>query len=66
MTDKPRFEIVDAVSDDPFDLANLRVSQDFLENTAAKKLLTTVPIRKPGRKILCASTHRLLTVNFLG
>jgi|KBSMisStaDraftv2_1062788.scaffolds.fasta_scaffold6227714_2 hypothetical protein len=66
MTDKPRFEIVDAVSDDPFDLANLRVSQDFLENTVAKKLLTPCQSGSLVRKILCASTHRLLTVNFLG
>ena len=35
-------------SDDPFDLAKLRVSQDFLETTNVKKLLTTVPIRKPA------------------
>jgi hypothetical protein len=47
MTDKPRL-VDDAVSDDPFDLAKLRVSQDFLETTNVKKLLTTVPIRKPG------------------
>jgi hypothetical protein len=37
-----------AISDDPFDLSKLRVSQDFLESTNVKKLLTTVPIRKPG------------------
>src|SRR4051794_19249266 len=37
-----------AASDDPFDLSKLRVSQDFLETTNVKKLLTTVPIRKPG------------------
>jgi hypothetical protein len=49
MSEKPKFGIVEAaVSDDPFDLAKLRVSQDFLETTNVKKLLTTVPIRKPG------------------
>jgi hypothetical protein len=49
MTEKPKFELIEnAVSDDPFDLAKLRVSQDFLETTNVKKLLTTVPIRKPG------------------
>jgi hypothetical protein len=49
MTEKPKFELVEnAVSDDPFDLAKLCVSQDFLETTNVKKLLTTVPIRKPG------------------
>jgi hypothetical protein len=36
------------VGDDPFDLSKLRVSQNFLETTSVKKLLTTVPIRKPG------------------
>jgi hypothetical protein len=49
MTDKTRLELVDAAaSDDPFDLSKLRVSQDFLESTNVKKLLTTVPTRKPG------------------
>ena len=49
MSEKPKLEVVEnAVSDDPFDLAKLRVSQDFLETTNVKKLLTTVPIRKPG------------------
>jgi len=49
MSEKRKLEAVeDAVSDDPFDLAKLRVSQDFLETTNVKKLLTTVPIRKPG------------------
>ena len=40
--------VENAASDDPFDLSKLRVSQDFLENTYVKKLLTTVPIKKPG------------------
>jgi hypothetical protein len=40
--------VENATSDDPFDLAKLRVSQEFLETTNVKKLLTTVPIRKPG------------------
>ena len=49
MSEKPKLEVVEnAVSDDPFDLAKLRVSQDFLETTNVKKLLTTVPIRKPA------------------
>ena len=49
MSEKPKLEIIEnAVSDDPFDLAKLRVSQDFLETTNVKKLLTTVPIRKPA------------------
>jgi hypothetical protein len=44
---KAKLEVV-ANSDDPFDLAKLRVSQDFLEATPVKKLLTTIPVRKPG------------------
>jgi hypothetical protein len=49
MTKPTKLEVVEnAVSDDPFDLAKLRVSQEFLETTNVKKLLTTVPIRKPA------------------
>ena len=49
MSEKPKLGIIEnAVSDDPFDLMKLRVSQDFLETTNVKKLLTTVPIRKPA------------------
>lgn len=33
---------------DPFDLSNLRLSQSFIETAGTKKLLTTVPVRKPG------------------
>jgi hypothetical protein len=47
---KPRLELVveSAVSEDPFDLAKLRINPEFLEGTNVKKLLTTVPIRKPN------------------
>jgi hypothetical protein len=51
MTDeqmKPKLGIVDAVSDDPFDLTRLRLPQDFLAASPVKKLLTTVPVRRPG------------------
>jgi hypothetical protein len=41
-------KLFDPNTDDPFDLARLRVSQDFLEITTTKKLITTVPIRRPG------------------
>jgi hypothetical protein len=44
---KPKLEIV-ANSDDPFDLAKLLVTENFLETTNVKKLLTTIPVRKPG------------------
>ena len=33
---------------DPFDLANLRLDQSFVESAGVKKLLTTVPVRKPN------------------
>ena len=50
MSDEPtKPRLVDAAaSDDPFDLLRLRASQDFLETAGVKKLLTTVPVRKPG------------------
>jgi hypothetical protein len=35
---------------DPFDPASLRSDQTFAEGAAVKKLLTTVPVRKPGRQ----------------
>ena len=33
---------------DPFDLTNLRLDQSFVESAGVKKLLTTVPVRKPS------------------
>ena len=33
-----------------FDLEALRVSQDFVKDSGVKKLLTTVPVRKPNRQ----------------
>jgi hypothetical protein len=33
---------------DPFDLESLRLGQDFIETAGVKKLLTTVPVRKPN------------------
>jgi hypothetical protein len=35
---------------DPFDPAALRLDQTFTDGTAVKKLLTTVPVRKPNRQ----------------
>ena len=37
-----------AASDDPFDLAKLRLPQDFLAESPVKRLLTTIPVRRPG------------------
>jgi hypothetical protein len=39
-----------ASTPDPFDPANLRLSQSFIETAGVKKLLTTVPVRKPGQQ----------------
>jgi hypothetical protein len=46
----PKLEIVNENSNDPFDLARLRVPQKFLEQAPVKKLITTIPIKKPGRQ----------------
>lgn len=37
---------------DPFDLENLRLDQSFVAAAGVKKLLTTVPVRKPHRQEL--------------
>jgi hypothetical protein len=37
-------------SPDPFDPARLRLGQDFGDRGAVKKLLTTVPVRKPSKE----------------
>jgi hypothetical protein len=48
MTDKPDLKLIEtAASDDPYDLSRLRVTPEMLETTGVKKLLTTVPVRKP-------------------
>jgi hypothetical protein len=35
---------------DPFDPRNLRIDQSFLKQGAVKKLLTTVPVRRPNKQ----------------
>jgi hypothetical protein len=35
---------------DPFDPKNLRLNQSFIDTAGVKKLLTTVPVRKPKRQ----------------
>jgi hypothetical protein len=46
----PPDEVSTATSapDDPFDLTKLRLDQSFVESAGVKKLLTTVPVRKPN------------------
>jgi hypothetical protein len=39
-----------ATPPDPFDPARLRLSTDFLAAAGVKKLLTTVPVRKPSKE----------------
>jgi hypothetical protein len=43
-------EPVSIAASDPYDLANLRLDQSFVETAGAKKLLTTVPVRKPSKQ----------------
>ena len=42
---------------DPFDLENLRLDSNFAATAGVKKLLRTVPVRKPTNKNLSASTR---------
>jgi hypothetical protein len=35
---------------DPFDLASLRLSQDFASAVGVKRLITTVPVKKPSKE----------------
>ena len=46
----PAAEILGRNVEDPFDLDNLRVNQNFGDTVGVKKLLTTVPVRKPGKQ----------------
>jgi hypothetical protein len=52
---KPTLQAVDPAANtnatltpDPLDLANLRLSQSFVETAGVKKLLKTVPVHKPS------------------
>jgi hypothetical protein len=46
----PELETVTETPADPFDLANLRLEQNFAETVGVKKLLRTVPVRKPNKQ----------------
>jgi hypothetical protein len=35
---------------DPFDPVNLRVDQNYIESSGVRKLITTIPVRKPNRQ----------------
>jgi hypothetical protein len=45
----PRGAVPPNPAPDPFDPAALRLSQDFASSIGVKKVLTTVPCRKPNR-----------------
>jgi hypothetical protein len=50
---------------DPFNLASLRLTQDFASAVGVKKLITTIPVRKPSREWFVRThpdpAYRLLT-----
>jgi hypothetical protein len=52
MSNKPALQSVDqnvsAPAPDPFDIESLRLKPSFLESASVKKLLTTVPARRPS------------------
>jgi hypothetical protein len=41
---------ITAAAPDPFDLENLRLPQNFSETAGVKKLLRTVPVRRPNKQ----------------
>ena len=47
----------DDLPEDPFDLANLRLSQDYLSGAGAKKIILTVPVRKPSKEWFIRTHH---------
>lgn len=49
-TSKKTDEQLNAETNDPFNLANLRLSQNFEDVVGVKKQLTVVPVRKPNRQ----------------
>jgi hypothetical protein len=54
-TNEARLHAVDTNSDtttspDPFNIDALRISQDFEQATGVRKLLTTIPVRKPHKQ----------------
>jgi hypothetical protein len=55
MTTKPKLELaadnpLEQGAPDPFDVEALRLSQDFEEMAGVRRLLTTVPVRKPHKQ----------------
>lgn len=50
MVEVPTTPEMPTARNDPFDLSKLRLGQDYAETVGVKKLLRTVPVRKPGRQ----------------
>ena len=48
---------VSSETTDPFDLTRLRLSQDFQSAAGVKKVLTTVPVRKPSKEWWIKTHH---------
>lgn len=46
----PPTQVENIESINPFDPSNLRLSQNFAESTGVKKLMTTIPVRKPSKQ----------------
>ncbi len=46
----PESGVLAAAAPNPFDPARLRLSQNFAMSTGVKKLVTTVPVRKPDKE----------------
>ena len=36
--------------DDPLDLSRLRLNQDFIASAGVRKVITTIPCRRPGKQ----------------
>jgi hypothetical protein len=55
-------------AEDPFDITNLRLPQNFVDQVGVEKVITTVPCRKPNRqeffRVHSVETFRLETAVF--
>ena len=52
----------DTPAPNPFDPANLRLDQSYTETVGVKKLITTIPVKKPSQKYL-KFQHQPMCVN---
>ena len=51
MSEKPDLKLIEAAaSDDPYDLEQLRIDPSAMEGASVRKLLLTVPVRKPNKQ----------------